>query len=490
MAQITASTLYSLVECPHRIWLDAVEDPAKRDRVSPFVELLWERGSKFERETIEGLGQPFLDLSALPTVQKERDTLAAMQRGEPLIYGGRIVHDDLIGQPDLLRREGSGYVAGDIKSGSGEEGAEPDDRKPKRHYAVQLALYTDVLGRQHLSAGRRAFVWDIHGEEVAYQFDAPQGPRTPETLWTFYEQTLSEARRILTGNEKTLPAAAAVCKLCHWYSVCRETVKESDDLSQIPELGRAKRDAMIDQISTVADLAAINPEGFIKGKKTPFSGVGADSLRKFHDRACLLKTKDAKPYLTKPVKLPVSERKLHFDIEADPLRDHIYLHGFVVRDRGVADTRFVSFVAEQPTPEAERAAFADAIGFFRSSPDAIVYVYSAYERTTYRKLQQRYPDVVPAEEIEARFDESRTVDLYRIVKSSTEWPTWDHSIKTLAKFLGFQWRDTNPSGAASIQWYDQFVETGDRALLQRILDYNEDDCRAMIVLLDAIRDMD
>lgn len=47
----------------------------------------------------------------------------------------------------------------------------------------------------------------------------------------------------------------------------------------------------------------------------------------------------------------------------------------------------------------------------------------------------------------------------------------------------------NPSGAASIQWYDQFVETGDRALLQRILDYNEDDCRAMIVLLDAIREM-
>jgi hypothetical protein len=87
------------------------------------------------------------------------------------------------------------------------------------------------------------------------------------------------------------------------------------------------------------------------------------------------------------------------------------------------------------------------------------------------------------------FDETKTVDLYRIVKSSTEWPTWDHSIKTLAKFIGFTWRDTNPSGAASIEWYDRFVDTGDRVLLQRILDYNEDDCRAMIVLLDAIRGM-
>ena len=43
-----------------------------------------------------------------------------MQRGEPLIYSARITADDLLGDPDLLRREGDGYVAGDIKSGSGE----------------------------------------------------------------------------------------------------------------------------------------------------------------------------------------------------------------------------------------------------------------------------------------------------------------------------------------------------------------------------------
>lgn len=76
-----------------------------------------------------------------------------------------------------------------------------------------------------------------------------------------------------------------------------------------------------------------------------------------------------------------------------------------------------------------------------------------------------------------------------IVRSSAERPTWDHSIKTLAKFLGFSWRDSHPSGVASIEWYDRFVETSDRALPQRVLDYNENDCRAMAVLLDAIRAM-
>lgn len=62
-----------------------------------------------------------------------------------------------------------------------------------------------------------------------------------------------------------------------------------------------------------------------------------------------------------------------------------------------------------------------------------------------------------------------------------------HSIKTLTKYLGFVRRDTNPSGAASIEWFDQWMKTRDPAVRQRILDYNEDDCRATRVLLDGIR---
>jgi predicted RecB family nuclease len=60
-------------------------------------------------------------------------------------------------------------------------------------------------------------------------------------------------------------------------------------------------------------------------------------------------------------------------------------------------------------------------------------------------------------------------------------------MKTLAKYLGFSWRDTDPSGAASIEWFNQWIETGDRTVKRRILDYNEDDCRAMQVLVDSLR---
>ena len=48
---VTASMLYDLVMCPHRVTMDLYADPAKRDKPNPFVKMLWERGSLYERES-------------------------------------------------------------------------------------------------------------------------------------------------------------------------------------------------------------------------------------------------------------------------------------------------------------------------------------------------------------------------------------------------------------------------------------------------------
>ena len=484
--------LYDVVQCPHRVTMDTFGDTGKRDKVSPFVQLLWDRGTAFEKQVISQLQQPFLDLSIFSGDEKERLTREAMARHEPLIYGGRISSDDLLGDPDLLRLEGESYVAGDIKSGSGEEGGSDDsgdDGRPKVHYAVQLALYTDVLSKLGLSAGRRAFVWDIHGQEVIYDFDELYGVKNPTNLWYKYAEALAEARRIAAQAEITLPAFSSVCKNCVWYSACVAELVQADDLTLIPFLGRSKRDVMYDRVSTVHDFAAINPDAFITGNTTMFRGIGPGSLRKFHARAQLISTPQSQPYLSEPISLPTSDHELFFDIEVDPMRDICYLHGFVERRNGDNDAeRFVYFLAETPDAAEEERAFRGAWEYMQSSPAAAIYYYSKYERTIYRKLQAKYSGVCSAAEVEQLFHPTRAVDLYfDVVFKATEWPTRDFSLKTLAKFLGFKWRDTHPSGAASIEWYDRWVQTGDKEIRQRILDYNEDDCRATRVLLDGIR---
>jgi predicted RecB family nuclease len=483
--------LYDLVTCPHRVTMDLYADPALRGPTNAFVTMLWQRGSLYEGEVVSRVSLPFLDLSAYAGEEKERHTLEAMRRGEPLIYGGRIQEGDLLGGPDLLRREGDGYIAGDIKSGAGEEGPE-NNSAPKLDYAVQLALYTDILERKGLSAGRRAFVWDIHGDEVLYHFTAPRSVRNPRTLWDDYETCLAEARAILVDPRRTRAAHSNACKLCPWYAACIDDLVKLDDLTLIPDLGRPRRDLLFSTVQTVHGLASWDLSPYISGGKTAFQGLGPDALIMFQMRARLLSTPGAQPYLRADVRLPDDAHELFFDIEFDPMRDVCYLHGFVDRqDRDNNTERFVAFFADVCTPAAEREAFAAAVGYIRASRPCAIYYYSKYERTIYRKLQEKYPDVASAEEIEELFAPNHAVDLYTdVVRRATEWPTWDFSIKTLAKYLGFQWRDANPSGAASIEWFDRWVKTGDRAIRQRILDYNEDDCRATRVLLDAIRAMD
>lgn len=492
MTIISATTIYNLVQCPKRVELDYYGNQADRDPISPFVAMLWERGSLYEQEVIGKGDLTFLDLSTEHDDEKERLTLEAMQLGEPLIYNGRITSWELVGVPDLLRRHGNGYLPIDIKSGRGEEaGGEDDDGKPKLHYAVQLALYVDILERLGLSAGRRGFILDVRGKEVEYDLTQPRGVKIKETLWEEYQGLLGTARAVVAKEMTPKGALASSCKLCHWYTSCTTQLRADDDLTLIPVLGRAIRDVIEPTIATVAELAQINPDAFIEGKKTIFKGVGPDRLRTFHERAKLLTDPDAKPYLKAPIALPHSNVELFFDIEVDPLRDFTYLHGIIERHNGDNDTeKFFAYFAEDETEEAERHAFAESFHHLTANPAATIWYYSKYERTIYRKLQARYPDVCTTEEIEALFDPTHAIDLYYdVVTKATEWPTNDQSIKTLAKYLGFDWRDTNPSGAASIEWFDQWVRTRDPAVKSRILDYNEDDCRATRVLLDGSREL-
>lgn len=468
--------------------MDIAGDPAQRDPVSPFVRLLWEHGTNHEREVIAGLATPFTDLTMLGD-DREAATRAAIGRREPLIYGGRLSVDELLGEPDLLRFENGGYVAIDIKSGAGKESTDADaEGRPKQTYGVQIALYTDILLRMKVAAGRYGYILDADLREHRYDLDPKLGPQS-DSLWEIYLRARAATLAMLRGSVRSAPALCAHCKLCVWQSACFEVLQQTRDLTLVPGLGRNERDSLQGQFPTLDDLGAADLERYINGGRTRFPGIGARRLRKFQRAAALLAA-DAPPYLNCPVIWPAAAVEIFFDIETDPLRDLCYLHGFLIRENGdTASERFHGIFAEDLSPQAERDAFADAMALLRQYPDAVVIHYSKYERTHLRKLQQRYPQVATAAEIEQLFAPPRALDLYEPARADCEWPVHDYSIKSLATACGFRWRDPDPSGASSIEWFDQWASSADPALRQRLLEYNEDDCRAMRVVLDAMKGM-
>ena len=71
----------------------------------------------------------------------------------------------------------------------------------------------------------------------------------------------------------------------------------------------------------------------------------------------------------------------------------------------------------------------------------------------------------------------------------TDWPLPSYSIKDIANYLGFKWRDESPSGALSIQWFNEYIKVKDPNILKRIIEYNEDDCKATMILKDKLAEL-
>jgi uncharacterized protein len=119
--------------------------------------------------------------------------------------------------------------------------------------------------------------------------------------------------------------------------------------------------------------------------------------------------------------------------------------------------------------------FLSVVNFYGNAP---IFHFSEYEVETIKRLANLYK--TPRQQIELLLP--RCVDLHKRVITSVTFPVESYSLKSLANWIGFQWRDRGASGDQCVCWYDQWLKTGDRSFLEAILRYNEDDCRATLHL--------
>ncbi len=477
---ITANDLYNLTKCAHRVYLDANGDQTEKVEVSPFVKLLWELGLQTERTYLaaQGAGQ-VADLQALPLDSAARETLRLMRIGVPLIYQGCLQDEDLVGRPDLLvKRDGASrfgpylYEPIDIKAGKGWEERDGKRTRFKVHYAFQVLFYRLLLERVQGALPPTAHIVNV---------DLALEEFNPAEFESEFALALAEARRLIEARETSEPVLGSHCHLCSWFNHCERWVRDTADPTGLFFVGKQKFALKAAGLRTIADIAGMNVEEFASGpKKIP--RMGAASLQRMKTRAQV--RLDGRPLVRPGYSFPARQREVYFDIEDDPTQGLTYLFGMLIKE-GTRQPRFEYFVARKPEEEESTVrAFWD---FLASAQDDVYYVYSPKERTTLRRLREKYgldPEVL------ARY-ESREYDLYHdLVVAYSDWPTYSYGIKQIAKQIGFKWRDSDPSGANSIAWYNEYLANpANEAALTRILDYNEDDCRAMVALKDYFASM-
>ncbi len=470
--KITAQDLYNYTQCLHRVYLDTNGPSEEKSEVNRFVKLLWELGVQTEEEYLKTLEDiQWEDLQDLSINDGEAETLRLMQAGVPLIYQGVLKTDVYIGRPDLLMKRfdrtsrfGKFYYEPiDIKAGHGWE-----EKKFKEKYAFQVMFYWMMLQQIQgvvLEIGRIINVEKEIEEFVISDFTKSFGI------------ALEEVRHLVSGIKKSEPVFGSHCNLCVWRNRCERWVNKEGDPSGLFKVGIKKFDMKKAGLRTISDIAVMDIQEYMLPPKK-ISGLGRESLSKMKKRAQIML--NGTPVIREGFAFPSGKREVYFDIEGDPTRDDlIYLFGVLIREAGRAEP-YQYFVARHPDEEEQTVRkFWD---FIADMGDAVYYVYGHYERTKLKKLMEKY------QLNQELFDQyvKCEYDLYNaLILRYSDWPTHSYSIKNIAKIIGFRWRDIDPSGANSIAWYEEHLQhPDDNSLLERIIAYNEDDCRAMVAVKD------
>ena len=288
---------------------------------------------------------------------------------------------------------------------------------------------------------------------------------------------------------KTVPppltADRRKCTLCSWRKICGKEAEENGHISEVSGIG-AKRKLILKEIGikNLNDLASSNPlklnkqlsyygqehsnisDQLISQAKSQFSG--------FHER---IRFTEALPELIS------APGVLIYDIESDPDKSHDFLHGFLrinKKENGEWDLLKIQYhPILNLNSEQSYLSWEKIKRKLNNHPNWPVLHYGETELIAISKLAKKHSVNSSIGEV---FN-NQFIDIHSRLKDHWRLPLSSYSLKKVAKWTGFNWRNSKADGARALLWWRQLKYEEEKALsskhfLQWILEYNEDDCRA------------
>ncbi|MBW4561568.1 MAG: TM0106 family RecB-like putative nuclease [Mojavia pulchra JT2-VF2] len=479
---INADLLLQYQRCKRRPFLDSHGDKNQRDTPNELLLKLQHDKIAYQSSVLANLSYHRPNYPKGNWQAGQAATLELMQRGVEYIRQGVLLasYDDwvntgneevslspsyqgytLLSRPDLLVKQPGESCFGDwmYVPASLEMG-----KRPKQEYQVGVAFHAQVLATVQGVMPQTAWL-KLRTKDSSYAVDLQRWNPEMQRILAELIQTLelADGPEVFISRQK--------CSLCHWYSNCYAIAQSQKHLSLLPGVTPVRYTQLQAlSITTLESLASTSPSvlenlpGF-DSEVAPKLIVQAQSV--LQSRPFILPYPAATENIT--FTAPI---EIYFDIEAQPDLNLNYLLGVLIVDRQTNTEQFYSLLADRPEDEELIwQQFLDLIGQY---PEAPIYHFCAYEFDTVKRLAKLYH--TPYSSVRPVLN--RFVDVYEQLTQSVALPIESYALKAIARWLGFEWRDKEASGAKCIYWYDQWLETGDRTLLELIQRYNEDDCRA------------
>ncbi|MBD2530445.1 TM0106 family RecB-like putative nuclease [Nostoc flagelliforme FACHB-838] len=463
---INAELLLQYQRCKRRPFLDIHGDKSQRDAPNELLRKLQQDKIAHQLSVLANVTYHQPEYSYGNWERAEKETLELMQRGVEYIYKGVLLANyseayTLLSRPDLLvKQPGQSdfgdwiYVPANIELG----------KRPKQEYQVVAAFHVQALAAVQGVAPETASLI-LRTKNTNYGVDLFKWmPRMQQILEEFIQVLeLPNPPEVFISRQK--------CNLCHWYSECYAIAQSEKHLSLVPGVTPIRYTQLqalaITTLESLANTSPSNLENLIGFDSAIAPKLVLQAQSALEERPLIL------PYpLPKEDITFTAPIELYFDIEAQPDLDLDYLLGVLVVDRQANTEQFYSFLADKP--EDEELIWQQFLDLVWQYPEAPIYHFCVYEFDTVKRLAKLYG--TPHSLVRPVLN--RFVDVYEQLTRSVALPVESYALKAIARWVGFEWRDKEASGAKCIYWYEQWLETGDRTLLEIIQRYNEDDCRA------------
>ena len=183
--------------------------------------------------------------------------------------------------------------------------------------------------------------------------------------------------------------------------------------------------------------------------------------------------REKKVFVHGSVDLDIDDKpRLYVDIEGTPDKRSNYLIGVMTAYRGKEE--FKSYWANN---DAEGISiFEEFLASTANLTDYIVIHYGNYETVAFRLARKLLtPDFIPLLDNVVE----RSINLLALIRTRVYFPTYSNSLKEIGEYIGAKWSDPHSSGIQSLVWRERWLRSGRTPWKDRLLRYNQDDCRAL-----------
>lgn len=258
------------------------------------------------------------------------------------------------------------------------------------------------------------------------------------------------------------------CAECEFQTSCRKEAISKDDLSLLSLMTKKERDKYHEKgIFSITQLS----HTFRPRKKNKHS---ASKRENYSHALKALSVREQKIHVIGKPELALIGNPVYLDVEGKPDEDFYYLVGMRFSNGEVSTMR--SFWADGVADE-EKLWISFLNTLCELDNPQLIY-YGNYEKIFLEKMRKRYGECNVSSNFLDQL-QAKAINLVSILFAQIYFPTYSNSLKEIGRFLDVQWTDSIASGIASIMWRLQWENYKDRALKEKLLTYNSEDCKAI-----------